>query len=53
MTTYFQVVKQVLDGLYQDLPAEKRDEGIAGALQHLSNKYRTVLTEGGPRLQYA
>jgi len=48
MTTYFQVVKQVLDGLYQDLPAEKRDEGIAGALQHLSNKYRTVLTEGGP-----
>src|SRR5262249_16546415 len=48
MTTYFQVVKQVLDGLYQDLPAEKRHEGITGALQHLSNKYQTFLTEGGP-----
>jgi hypothetical protein len=48
MPTYFQVVKQVLDQLYAELPAEGRDEGIAAALKMLEKKYATVLEKGGP-----
>jgi hypothetical protein len=48
MPTYFQVVKQVLDGLYEDLPTGSRDQSIIVALENLSKKYNTVLERGGP-----
>jgi hypothetical protein len=48
MPTYFQVVKQVLDGLYEDLPTGSRDQSIIVGLENLSKKYNTVLERGGP-----
>jgi hypothetical protein len=48
MPTYFQVVKQVLDQLYEGLPVKGRDESITDALKSLGKTYETVLERGGP-----
>jgi hypothetical protein len=48
MPTYFQVVKRVLDQLYEDLPAKNRDSSINDALADLGKKFETVLKKGGP-----
>jgi hypothetical protein len=48
MPTYFQVVKRVLDQLYEELPVKNRDKNITDALTTLGKTYATVLQEGGP-----
>jgi hypothetical protein len=48
MPTYFQVVKQVLDQLYDELPVKDRDKSIIDALNRLSRTYKSVLARGGP-----
>jgi hypothetical protein len=41
--TYFEVVKEVLDSAYQDVPKKNRDENIVKARTALSEEYKSVL----------
>jgi len=48
MTTFFKIIKQVLDAAYEELEKSSRDKKIAVALDSLQSRYGKIYEEGGP-----
>jgi hypothetical protein len=48
MTTFFEIIKRVLDTAYEEIEDSKKDELIKKRLDTLSAHYGDVLSKGGP-----